>query len=77
MTKPIIVVRIHCKLLSFKQLRGILVNNFLASVDIKAFGRICTHLQCCFFLALHFFTPRVFFSSHSNNILRMMCAQLT
>ena len=45
--------------------KRILVNNFLTLVDIKAFCRICTHLQCCFLLASHFFTPRVFLFSIS------------
>ena len=37
--------------------KRILINNliFLALVDIKAFGCICTHLQCCFYLASHFY----------------------
>ena len=60
-TKPIIVVRIHCKLIVIQAAKRILVNNFLALVDIKAFCRICTHLQCCFFLASHlFYTQGVF-----------------
>ena len=42
-----------------------MVNDFLASVDIKAFCHIRTHLQCCFFLASHFFMPRVFLFSIS------------
>ena len=45
--------------------KRILVNNFLASVDIKSFCRTCTYLQCCFFLASYFFIPRVFLFSIS------------
>ena len=32
-----------------------MINNFLASVDIKAFVHICAHLQCCFCLVSYFF----------------------
>ena len=47
MTKPIIVVKICYKLLYVIQVvKKILISNFLASTDIKVFGRTC--LQCCF-----------------------------
>ena len=46
-TKPIIVVKICYKLLYVIQVvKKILISNFLASTDIKVFGRTC--LQCCF-----------------------------
>ena len=46
-TKPIIVVKICYKLLYVIQVvKKILISNFLASTDIKVFGRAC--LQCCF-----------------------------
>ena len=64
MTKPIIVVKICYKLLYVIQVvKKILISNFLASTDIKVFGRTC--LQCCFCLASHFFTPKVFLFSIS------------
>ena len=47
MTKPIIVVKICYKLLYVIQVvKKIFDTNFLASADIKVFGR--TYLQCCF-----------------------------
>ena len=59
-TKPIIVVKICYKLLYVIQVvKKILISNFLASTDIKVFGRTC--LQCYFWLASHFFLhPRCF-----------------
>ena len=46
-TKPIMVVKICYKLLYVIQVvKKILISNFLASTDIKVFGRAC--LQCCF-----------------------------
>ena len=42
MTKPIIVVKICYKLLYVIQVvKKILISNFLASTDIKVFGRTC------------------------------------
>ena len=40
MTKPIIVVKMHYKLLHVIQVvKRFLISNFLASTDIKVFGR--------------------------------------
>ena len=39
--------------------------NFLVLAYIRAFSHCMIHSQCCFFLASHFFTPKVFLFSIS------------
>ena len=65
MTKPIIVVKICYKLLYVIQVdKRFLISNFLASTDIKGFGR--TYLFAMLLLiGLAFFTSKVFLFSIS------------
>ena len=65
MTKPIIVVKIYYKLLYVIQVvKRFLISDFLASTDIKVFGR--TYLFTMLLLiGLALFTPRVFLFSIS------------
>ena len=59
MTKPIIVVKMPCKLLYVIQVKGFLVKmfNFLALLDIRVFGRL--YLWLLIGLAL-FYSQAVF-----------------
>ena len=62
MTKPIIVVKIPCKLLyniQVKRFKVITSWPYLISKFLVA----CDHLQYCFLLASHFFTVRLFLFS--------------
>ena len=65
MTKPIIFVKICCKPLYVIQVvKKILISNFLASTDIKVFGRTCFAVLASDWPRT-FFTPRVFLFSIS------------
>ena len=62
MTKPIIFVKICCKPLYVIQVvKKFLISNFLASTDIKVFGRTCCSAASDW--PRTFFTPRVFLFS--------------
>ena len=61
MTEPIIFVKMYYKPLYVIQ--GV-KSNFLASADIKPFGRTCL-FTLLLLLALYFFTPKVFLFSIS------------
>ena len=61
MTKPIIVVKICYKLLYVIQ--RFLISNFLASTDIKVFGRTYLFAMLLLIGLALFFTPRVFLLS--------------
>ena len=50
--------------MSFKELKRFLISNFLASADIKAFGRTYIFTMPA---ASHFFTPRMFLLSININ----------
>ena len=55
MTKPIILVKICYKLLKI-----VLVSNFLASADIRVFGRTCLFAMLLLIGLALFYTPGVF-----------------
>ena len=57
-TKPIIVVKMPCKLLYIVQVKRFLITSwpYLISKVLIA----CDHLQCCFLLASHFLQPGCF-----------------
>ena len=60
MTKPIILVKI-CYFVSFKELQIFdKVANFLASADIKPFGRACLFAMLLLIGPALFYTPGVF-----------------
>ena len=52
-TKPIIVVKMPCKLLYIIQVKDVF--NFLALVDIRVFGRLLASQSGCFCLGYHSF----------------------
>ena len=71
MTKPIILVKICYKLLYVIQVvkKTFDKYNFLASADIKVFGRTHTYLQYCMLLiGLTLFIPRVFLFSYYSEV---------
>ena len=67
MTKPIILVKICYKLLYDIQGVENKVTNFLASADIRVFGRTCL-LTMLLLIGLALFTPQVFLFSISYNM---------
>ena len=69
MTKPIIVVRIHCKLLSFKQLRGFWLIISWPQLISKLFVTYVPIYNAASSWPRTFFTPRVFLFSIIFNVI--------
>ena len=87
MTKPIIVVKMCYKLLYVIQVvKRFLISNFLASTDIKVFGRTYLFAMLlliglalflhpgCFCLAYHYFFGSIIYTYCLDNVIVLMVA---
>ena len=61
MTKPIIVVKMPCKLLYVIQVKRLLMVITSWPYLISKFLVACDHLQCCLLLASHFINSQAVF----------------